>query len=281
MGEFGSYDPRRSTPGQHQLDKDFRSLFRQYSDSDTAPRSQHALPNSTIQWIINEYQAGSVRNQTTARLIVLAYYFLLRVGEYTPAENNKRNKRTIPLRKCDLRLFRKGVPLSLDADLPTLLQADGVTICLENQKNGKKDQTLYHDASDGPLMCPVKAAAHLIYQLRGLPQDTPLGSYRDDVTSTLGRVQAVEIRAMIRLGASADRLDEAGYDLSRIGSHSLRSGGAVRLKLAGAKDSLIKELGRWSGDTFRRYVQPYIGPIARGWAARMSVPLRFWNVHVR
>ena len=281
MGQFGAYDPRRTAPGQSHLDKDFKTLFEQYTESDSAPKPQHALPNSTIQWIIREYHSGPIRNRTTAWLIVLAYFFLLRVGEYTPAENKKRKKRTIPLRKCDLRLLRSGIPIDPEADLETLLQADGVTICLENQKNGKKNQTLFHDASDDPLMCPVKAAAHLLYLLRGLPTSSPIGTVNDGSTSPRDRIRASEIRGMIRLGAVEDRLDAAGYDLRRIGSHSLRSGGAVRLKLAGADDSLIQSLGRWSGDTFKRYIQPYIGPITRGWAARMRVPLRYWNVHIR
>lgn len=281
MGSFGSFDPRRTTPGQRDLDKEFRSLYTHYSDTDVAPKVQHALPNSTILWIIREFHAGSLRDRTTSSLIVLAYYFLLRVGEYTPSDNTRRRKRTIPLRKCDVRLLNDDKPINPEADLHTLLQANGVTICLENQKNGKKNQTLYHDLSDDPLMCPVKAAAVLLFHLRGMPACTPLGTYQDTNGSSVNRVRASDIRAMIRLGAVNDRLDDAGYDLSRIGSHSLRSGGAVRLKLAGASDDLIKKLGRWSSQTFERYIQPYIGPLTRGWAARMRVPLRYWNVHVR
>lgn len=256
-------------------------MYKLYTDSDASPKSQHALPNSTVQWIANEFLSGPLREQVTSRLIVVAYFFLLRVGEYTPSENQGRTKRTIPLRKCDVRLFRDGVPLDRDADLHTLMQATGVTICLENQKNGVKNQTLYHDASGDPLLCPVRAMAFLLHQLRGLPDDTPLGSYRDGTNPLLARVRASDIRAMVRLGAVNDHLDAAGYDLSRIGSHSLRSGGAVRLKMAGADDGLIKKLGRWSSQTYERYIQPHIGPITRGLSARMAIPLRYWNVHAR
>ena len=75
---------------------------------------------------------------------------------------------------------------------------------------------------------------------------------------------------MVRLAAQHDNLQEAGYDLSRIGTHSLRSGGAVRLKLAGEDDGIIKKLGRWSGETYAKYIQPHIGPITGGCAARMA-----------
>ena len=86
---------------------------------------------------------------------------------------------------------------------------------------------------------------------------------------------------MLCLAAAQDSLEAAGYDLARIGSHSLRSGGAVRLKLAGESDGTIKLLGRWSSETYTKYIQPFIGPITRGLSKKMAQPLCFRNVHAR
>ena len=265
--------------GQYHLDKVFQDLYKAYIDEDLAPKAQHALPNTTVLWIATAFHQASVRLQTTAALIILAYFFLLRVGEYTESRNTSREKRTIPLRKCDVTMLQGDQRLDRNAPLSTLLTATGCTICLENQKNGVKDQTLYHDASGQELLCPVRAMAHLLYQIRDRSDDTPLGSFTEN--GKLKKITANAVLAAVRLGASEDHLDSAGYDMTRIGTHSLRASGAVRLKLAGADDGLIKRLGRWSGDTYQRYIQPYIGPITGGCAARMAKILRFVNVHVR
>ena len=279
MVEHGARDPRRSYPGQHHLDKHFQDLYKGYKDNDKAPQVQHAVPNTTVHWLAEHFRHGSVKEQTTAALIVVAYFFLLRVGEYTASRNHTRTKRTIPLRKCDIVLLRNGTPLDKEAPLHVLLTATGVTICLANQKNGHKNQTLYHDASGRGPMCPVRAMAFLLHQLRGMAPNTPLGTCTH--RGRAYRVKSSEVLAMVRLAATEDNLPAAGYDLRRIGTHSLRAGGAVRLKMDGRDDTIIQKLGRWSSGTYKIYIQPHIGPLTAGCAARMAAPLRFLNVQVR
>ena len=279
MEKHGSRDPRKTHAGQYHLDKSFRDLYKGYKDEDKAPRAEHAIPNTTVQWLAREFKDADVRERTTSALIIVAFFFMLRVGEYTPTRNKKRKKRTIPLRKCDVVLLRNGIPLDREAPLSVLLTATGCTICLENQKNGRKDQTLYHDTSGDETLDPAKEMAYLVHQLRGLPDDTPLGTCTHDGRKY--RIKSSAVLSMVRLAAQHDNLQSAGYDLSRIGTHSLRSGGAVRLKLAGEDDGIIKKLGRWSSETYARYIQPHIGPLTGGCAARMAAPLRYYNVHVR
>jgi hypothetical protein len=77
------------------------------------------------------------RTILTAQLIVLDFFFLLRVGEYTHSWDNRR---TIPLRKKDIQLWQAGTILPNDSPLDVLTSADLVTVCLENQKNGRKNK---------------------------------------------------------------------------------------------------------------------------------------------
>ena len=275
----GIYDPRKPHPAADRLDPEYRKQIQEFKDQDVAAKPQHALPNSTVRWIAQKYRTGTTRDATAARLIVLAFFFMLRVGEYTPPTNTKRKKRTIELRKKDIRLFRDGIPLDSDATWDTLLTANGVAICLENQKNGHKNQTLYHDASTDALLCPVAAARHLIYQIRHQSENTPLGTYARH--GRAARVRAYTILERVREGAIADGLESRGYTLSRIGSHSLRSGGAVRLKLAGADEGLIKKLGRWSGPTYKKYIQTLFTHLTKGLAEKMAAPLRYSNISIR
>jgi integrase len=92
----------------------------------------------------------------------------------------------------------------------------------------------------------------------------------------LQRITATEIRSAIKLAAINDNLVAQGYDISRVGTHSLRSGGAMHLKLAGYDHDIIQKLGRWSSPTYLTYIQTQIGQLTAGVARRMaSVRLRF------
>jgi hypothetical protein len=204
-------------------------------------------------------------------LVSFAFFFLLRVGEYTPTPAGRR---TIPLRKKDIKLWRNGTLLDNDSPQEVLLQADAVTICLENQKNGHKNAVLHHTTSLDLVLDPVKSAIFLLDAMRGLPPNTPIGTYRTG--GALHQVTAHEIRSAIRLGATNDNLHARGYDLARIGSHSVCSGGAMHLKLAGYDHDIIQKLGRWSSPTYLLYIQTQIGQLTAGVAQRMaSVRLRF------
>jgi hypothetical protein len=122
------------------------------------------------------------------------------------------------------------IELSHDSTLANLLAADGVTICLHNNKNGHKNDDLFLD--------PVKSAG-LVHSSRSCKIGAPLGSFPDE-NGRLQSVSADEIRSNIRQGVTLDNLAAYGLDLKRIGSHSSRSGGAMRLKLAGCDDDTIK-----------------------------------------
>jgi len=44
---------------------------------------------------------------------------------------------------------------------------------------------------------------------------------------------------------------------NEVGGHSLRSGGATALALAGVSDNAIQSMGRWASDTFRIYIRKH------------------------
>ena len=268
----GLCDPRRVAPGTHNLDPSLTNYYKACKRVDPPSQPQQALPSSTVRWImVRMGQSAVKRVALTAHLIVLAFFFLLRVGEYTKSTEKRQ---TIPLRKQDVRLWRGGFIIPNDSPLAVLLTADAVTLCLENQKNGDKNAVLHHTDSRDTVLNPVRAAAMLIAELRGLPLITPLGSFTEN--NRLQRVTSAEIRSAIQIGASHDNLVAQGYTLDRIGSHSLRSGGAMHLKLAGYDNDIIQKLGRWSSNTYLVYIQTQIGQLTAGVAQRMAaISLRF------
>jgi hypothetical protein len=167
--------------------------------------------------------------------------------------------------------------ISRDAPLAELLIADAVTICLENQKNGNKNAVLRHTLSGDSVFNLVVSAACLVHALRTLGVDAPSGSFVDD-HGRMQSVSAADIRAGIRLGAVGDSLESYGYDLRRIGSHGLRSGEAMRLKLAIYDDDIVKKQSRWSSTTYLHYIQTQIGNLTAGIATNMARVLRFHHV---
>ena len=78
----GLWDPWRADPGQHRLDKSLPDYMQGCKDGDPAPRPQLAVPKLTR-------TPGS--KPATGNLIVLVFFFLLGVGEYTPSDPDRRH----------------------------------------------------------------------------------------------------------------------------------------------------------------------------------------------
>jgi hypothetical protein len=104
LDSWGLGNPWRSTSGQPFLDAQFADMIHRWKTEDPVPRPQQALPSSTIHMITTTYgNLLSLKRRVTADLVMVAYFFLLRVGEYTPTTPKKGSvKQTIPLRKWDI-----------------------------------------------------------------------------------------------------------------------------------------------------------------------------------
>ncbi|KAI2500877.1 hypothetical protein MHU86_13597 [Fragilaria crotonensis] len=271
----GLTDPRR-TSGRPDLDLAFHHLLRSYKNDDPAPRPQLALPVIAIEAAAAPGFApdADAFAATVADLIILAFFFLLRVGEYTLPAAHVRT-RTVQFRVCDIKFWDGQTILPHTSDPAVLAAATSVTLTIDNQKNGQRGQTLHHEAVPGSF-CPVKAAArrvsYIIRQLQ-LPPYTPL--------STVHRNQHVcasDILSAVRLGARRANLSACGYNLQRVGAHSLRASGAMALWLSGHSTEAIMKYGRWKSTTFLTYIHSQIAIISRGAAQKMRSPIAFHNV---
>jgi hypothetical protein len=270
----GHPDPRKASPAQQSLDLPISRLIKSYRDSDPPPEPKLAVPVSTIAAISENYR-WSPHLATVADLVIIAFFYLLRVGKYTsPLAQSA--KRTIPLRLCDIRLWRRGALLPHTASLSTLLTADSATICIAHTKNGTKGAVIHHEAFAGPI-CPVAALARRVANIQRGPRTGTL----DTVYHASGRISKVsdrDIGVAVRWGATYDGLLLKGYTLNRISSHSLRAGGAMALKLSGALDSTIMRVGRWTSLTYLTYIHTQIGALTAELAWKMSTTFTFHNV---
>jgi hypothetical protein len=55
-----------------------------------------------------------------------------------------------------------------------------------------------------------------------------------------------------------------GIPIERVNTHSLQSGGANALALAGYSDTQIQKMGRWRGATFKEYVRNELACFSSG-----------------
>ena len=270
----GHPDPRKSSAAQQSLDLPLARLIKSYRDNDPPPEPKLALPISTITVIATHY-TWSPHLAAVSDLVTIAFFFLLRVGEYT-LPSPSRDKRTIPLCRCDVRLWRKGVVLPHTSNLATLLLADSATICIANTKNGTKGAVIHHEAFAGPI-CPVAAIARRIANVQRGPHTGTIDTVYDRSGGT-SRVSDRDIGTAVRWGATRDGLLLRGYTLNRISSHSLRAGGAMALKLSGASDSTIMRVGRWTSLTYLTYIHTQIGALTAGLTWKMSSAFTFQNI---
>jgi hypothetical protein len=275
----GHSDPR-TLPGSKQLHLALSRLYSAYKHIDPATQSQIALPVAIFEDIMANEGISRLPNvQATADLTIIAFYFLLRVGEYTQP-TSRRPTRTTQFRLKDATFWRHQtdgthVRLPFDAPDEALLLAKAVTLTLDNQKNSERDSTLHHDEVPGP-MNPVTAVARRFVAARAASHSNPnalLCQY-----SASGHVQASAISKILLVALRRTSLQNKGFIQSRIGSHSIRASGAMALYLNAVDPTLIKKLGRWRSDTWLTYIHNQIGELTEGLATKMSRPIVFHNV---
>ncbi len=157
------------------------------------------------------------------------------------------------------------------------MQADSTTICIVHTKNGTKGAVVHHEAIGGPI-CPIAAMA---CHVANIQQAKSANCQLNAVYSESGQRSQVldrDIGIAVQWGATCNCLLTKGYTLNRISSHSLRAGGAMAMKLSGASDSTIMQVGRWSLLTYLTYIHSQIGALTAELSRLMATQVRFQNM---
>ena len=96
----GASDPRHNKHGR--IDFRIYRQLRSYTREDPPPSRVKPIPTSVIQHVYNRCTTGNDWEQCVADLIWVAFYFLMRPGEYCDAGNDNTST---PFRLCDV-VFR-------------------------------------------------------------------------------------------------------------------------------------------------------------------------------
>lgn len=258
-----------------------RDMIRCYRRDDPKSSPQLAVPVAITEYLLDAHwnqNPHCPHAQATADLTNIAFYYLLRVGEYTKPRNTKTN--TTPIRLKDI-TFRtaNGRLIPPTAPLATLLTATEATIRMPNQKNGVKGQCIHQECT-GSNYSPVKSLARRVHHVlaHGGSLEHSIYHYLHPLRTTWCSINSQHINQTLKDAGQAIGLYDLGYTAGDVSSHSLRAGGAMAMHLNGIDTNTIQKLGRWKSTTFLMYIHEQISAFATGVSLKMSNSIPFRHI---
>ena len=101
----------------------------------------------------------------------------------------------------------------------------------------------------------------------GTDENTPFNTiFVDDKLST---ISSTTVRNKLRSAADGVGEDKLGFKSDDIGTHSVRSGAAMAMYLAGVPTFSIMMIGRWSSDAFLKYIRKQVEQFSHNISSRM------------
>ena len=225
----------------------------------------------------------SALDKRVGDLSLVAFYYLLRVGEYTVKSSRRNTKQTTQFRMKDIAFYVKDDQGRLRqlprhaTDKWILTKAVGATLRLTNQKNGWKNVCIHQHATGDLFICPVKALARIYCEIRKHTRDPHcfLSTYWDE-NDIKRDVTHRHISNGVKVAALALNYPAyRGIDIDKVDTHSLRAGGANALSLAGYSETQIQKMGRWRGETFKEYISDQLANASEGMSKAMSKTFKF------
>ena len=253
--------------------------LKRYADEDPGPTPQQALPLEVIRKV-----RSWARNETDiaiGQLVVVAFFFAMRSCEYSDVGSRRT---TSVIRVDDVRFRQKGQDLQT-TDRGQLENADTVTITFRRQKNGDKGATVTQHRNDrqGQTdICPVRALADLTTRVRSYDchsrTNPKINAVRTQDSDEPQHISSKAILRQLRMATTLAGEERLGLRASSIGTHSIRSGAAMAMHLAGVPSETIQMVGRWRSQTFMRYLRIQVPDSTLGVAARMTSRQSFYTI---
>lgn len=262
---LGSADPRFTPQGK--MNFRLKRMLASYKRLDPPPNRVKPIPVPILRYVMSTAIASNkVFDQAVADMVCLAFFFLLRPGEYTGTTSD-----TQPFQLCDVGFSLGDHRLNTStATMSQILAATFVTLEFTTQKNAVRGEVIGLSRSGDPHFCPVAAAARRVVHLRqsGAPHNQPLASYLHPNTRRLRRLTAREITDVLKL-ASQLLGPQYGFLPKDVSARSLRASGAMALLCAQVDTDRIRLLGRWRSDEMLRYLHVQAEPVMRQFSSRM------------
>jgi hypothetical protein len=216
---------------------------------------------------------------------MIAFYYLLCVGEYKIKGLRNNTKQTVQFKYKDVSFFKKdshGQLRCLPRDAPASLiaTASGATLKLDNQKNGWKGVCVYHELNSNNWHCPVRALARCYLHLCNMGANSKifLSAHYDD-RGQRNDITNKDVRKALKVAATVlDYPRAKGIPVDCIDTHLLWSGGTNTLSLGGYLDTQIQKMGQWRGATFKEYIREELACFSEGMSTSMKKKFDFVNI---
>jgi hypothetical protein len=253
----GSLDPCLTPAGKH--DFRLRHQFNAYAKVDPPPKHDKPIPLPILQHVMR------LANHTTndallaiADMICIAFFFLLRPGEYTvaPSENT-------PFCLTDVKLKIGSQPIDLfTAPEATILSATFATLEFTTQKNAVRGEVIGHGKSGSSTFWSVKSLARRVLHPNhyGAPPETPLAPFF--AGSRFKPIKPSNISDNLRTAVSVLGTTY-GFTRSDISARSLRVSGAMALLCGSVDTNIICLIRCWPSDEMLRYLHVQAEPVMR------------------
>jgi hypothetical protein len=266
FARMGTPDIRKDSTGN--IDFRIQRQLRHYAKLDPPPARVKPVPITIILYILRQAY-GAVRHPdrcAIANVIVIAFFYLLRPGEYTGTTSDDA---AFTLADIGLHVGNRRLDI-FTAPSHDIHAATAASYTFTTQKNGTRNETITHGRSGDQYCCPVTATIRLVtYHLsrKGVTPNTPLASY---YTTTNRRVaiKNQDVTDTLR-NAAAVLQSTTGLQPGDISARSLRAGGAMALLCGNVDHNLIQMLGRWHSDAMMRYLHLQAQPVMKKFATAM------------
>lgn len=270
IAHMGSPDPRLNPTGT--IDLRLRRQLSSYTKSDPPPRRVQPVPLPVLHHVLDSVYSDSTSSpglRATADLIAVAYFFLMRPGEFCSGSSDSH-----PFHTVDVSFFRHDTKLDpWTCPAAALNDATHVSLVFTKQKNCVRGERVSQSISGHHLLCPVRALARRFLHLRQhhSPRDVPIHTYHPEMRGARQlQVHSTSVTTLLR--RSITLLGDHNLAANEFSARCLRATGATSLLLAGIDSNLIRLLGRWQSDAMLRYLHVQTAPIRHRLAEAMIAP---------
>ena len=272
FASVGTRDIRKDAVGA--IDFRLQRQLRAYGKEDPPPGRVKPIPVAILHHALQR-AALQPNNQAMAAIVdmtVIAYFFLLRPGEYA---GTVANIHATPFTLRDVQLFTGSHRIDILHGNPNeILAATSASLTFTTQKSGVRGEVVCHGRSGSPTCCPTIAIARRIRHLRdhNAPAHTPLGTYyaptAPGLPPTPHPVTSNDVTELLKTSTTAIG-PGLGFLEKDISARSLRAGGAMALLCARVDPNMIQLLGRWQSNIMLRYLHLQAKPVMNQFARRM------------
>jgi hypothetical protein len=210
------------------------------------------------------WDTHSEEEMVISDMITIAFFFLLRPGEYTGMVLND-----AAFKLQDVGLYIQGRKLHLfTAAKPEITSATSASYTFTMQKNGNRNKKLVQGLGGDPWCCPVKATVRrvLLHQRNKESLRIPLASFYRGNRRTL--VKSKDVTEVLR-NAMRINVHRTGIEALESSAGSLRAGGAMALIHGRVYLSNIQMMGRWNSNAMMRYLHVQAQPILGNYTVHM------------